>query len=164
MLKDSLQSNDYIAHHIQQYESFFNSVMKGELGPTAQYWCMYVYMINRIHRDLMRAVGTNDVVAYISVLPAVLDVIFGLNRPNYASWGVLFLEHLEKMSPECRHLLETGAFSIRRTDKQYSRTAVDLALEETVNRDAASPMRGIVHFIIRMMLFEDGASRLRNKE
>lgn len=57
-----------------------------------------------------------------------------------------FLNQLEKASPESRKVLQTGAFSIRRTNKSYSRSAIDLTLEQTVNRDAASPMRGIVGF------------------
>ena len=36
--------------------------------------------------------------------------------------------------------------SIRKTKKSYSRCAVDLSLEQIVNRDAASPMSGISAF------------------
>lgn len=105
-----------------------------------------LYMVNRVHRAFMRAVHTNDIDGYISILPAIIDIYFGLNRPNYARWGVLFLNQLAKASPECQAVLKAGAFSIRRTQKSFSRSAVDLTLEQTVNRDAASPMRGIVGF------------------
>ena len=132
--------------HMQQYEQFFENVMSGELGPTAQYWCMYIYMINRIHRDLMRAVRTNNIDQYIDILPAVIDIFFGLNRTNYARWGVLFLNKLETATPQSLSVLKAGGFSIRRTAKHYSRSAIDLTLEQTVNRDAASPMKGIVGF------------------
>jgi len=133
-----LQSQPLFKEHLDQYEEYFKRVMEGELGPTAQYWCMYIYMINRVHRDLLRAVLTNDVDDYIKILPAIIDIFFGLNRPNYARWGVLLTES--------KRILQAGAFSIRRTNKQYSRSAIDLTLEQTVNRDAASPMRGIVGF------------------
>ena len=141
-----LNGHPLLKDHFDQYELFFDSVLNGKLGPTAQYWCMYVYMINRIHRDLMRAVHTNDIDGYVKVLPFIIDIFFGLNRPNYARWGVLFLNQLSKTSPECRNVLELGAFSIRRTSKNFSRSAIDLCLEQTVNRDAASPMKGIVGF------------------
>jgi len=39
-----------------------------------------------------------------------------------------------------------GAFSIRRTQRNYARTPIDLTLEQTINKDAASPMKGIVVF------------------
>lgn len=141
-----LESHPLFQDHLDQYELFFSDLMIGQLGPTAQYWSIYVYMINRVHRDLMRAVRTNNVDDYISVLTSVIDVFFGLNRPNYARWGVLFLDQLRKAAPQCRHILQSGAFSVRRTGKNFARTAIDLTLEQTVNRDAASPMKGIVGF------------------
>ncbi|XP_068213902.1 uncharacterized protein [Palaemon carinicauda] len=61
-------------------------------------------------------------------------------------WGTLFLHKLTSSHPQLREILPTGAFSIRRTKKNYSRSAVDLSLEQTVNRDAASSMKGIVAF------------------
>ena len=69
-----LDSNPLILAHKKEYELFFESVMKGELGPTAQFGSIYIYMINRVHRDLMRVVRTNDVDAYISTLPAIIDI------------------------------------------------------------------------------------------
>ena len=141
-----LSSHPLFMEHMQQFDLFFDKVMDGELGPTAQYWSMYIYMINRVHRDLMRGVRTNNIRHYIDVLPAVIDVFFALNRTNYARWGVLFLNKLETASPQSLSVLQAGAFSIRRTEKHYSRSAIDLTLEQTVNRDAASPMRGIVGF------------------
>ena len=76
----------------------------------------------------------------------MLSVLFALNRPNYARWGTLFLHKLKSAGQELRDILEKGAFSIRRTKKNYNRSAVDLSLEQTVNRDAASRMKGIVSF------------------
>ena len=73
----------------------------------------------------------------------MIDVFFSLNRPHYARWGTLFLHKLREMKPEAYKTLEAGAMSIRRTSKQYSRSAIDLTLEQTVNRDAACPMKGM---------------------
>lgn len=41
---------------------------------------------------------------------------------------------------------EIDAFSIRRTNKDFSRSAIDLSLEQTINHDAASQMKGIDAF------------------
>ncbi|KAJ8031889.1 hypothetical protein HOLleu_25241 [Holothuria leucospilota] len=141
-----LNTHPIFQDHMDQYELFLKDVMNGKLGPTAQYWSLYVFMINRVHRDLMRALRTNDVSGYIAILPAVIDIFFGLNRPNYARWGVLFLNQLMKAAPPSIMALQSGGFSIRRTRKNFARSAIDLTLEQTVNRDAASPMRGIVGF------------------
>ena len=141
VIEPFLETNEMFREHMEQYEKFFANVMQGALGPTAQYWCGCVYLIHRVHRDVMRALRTNDIESYITILPTVINVFFGLNRPNYARWGVLFLTKLEAADPQIRTVLETGAFSIRRTSKAFSRTAIDLTLEQMVNRDAASPMR-----------------------
>ncbi|KAK3861799.1 hypothetical protein Pcinc_032273 [Petrolisthes cinctipes] len=117
-----------------------------EFGATTQFWGIYIFLINRIHRELQRCVKMNDVDGYIDVFPAVLDVFFALHRPNYTRWGTLFIQRLLTADPALRDVLQKGAFSVWRTLKNYSRSAVDLSLEQSVNRDSASSMRGIVSF------------------
>ena len=107
---------------------------------------IYVYFINRVNWQLQRAVCTNDVDGYIHVLSSIIEICFALNCPNYARWGSLFLHKLQQMNPKAREILEAGAMSIRRTKKSYARSAIDLCLEQTVNKYAASPMRGIAAF------------------
>ena len=68
---------------------------------------------------------------------------FALNRPNYTRWGVLFLNKLITAPSQCKK--RDGGFSIRRSKKNYSRSPVDLTLEQTVNCNAASPSKVIVH-------------------
>ena len=94
----------------------------------------------------MRTLRTNDVDGYIKILPAMIDIFFRLNGPNYARWGVLFLNQLAKEAPQSQAVLQSGTFSIRWTERSFSRSAIDLALEQTLNRDAASPVRGIIGF------------------
>ena len=139
-------SNPILTQHIDLYEHFLHKMINGSHGPNAQFWANYIYLINRVLRAAQRSVKTNDVDSYISIFPALLDVFFGLNRPNYARWGTLFLKKLETAAPKVKEILDMGAFSIRRTSKEYSRSAVDLSLEQTVNKDAASSMKGIVAF------------------
>lgn len=105
-----------------------------------------MYLINRLYREFQRAVWTNDVELYIEVLPFLVEVFFSLNRPNYARWGSHFLEKLKHLDPAALDILKAGAFSTRRTKKTYSRSPIDLTLEQTVNRDAASSATGITAF------------------
>ncbi|XP_068240150.1 uncharacterized protein [Palaemon carinicauda] len=139
-------SDPVVMQHLLKYEECFYSVMEGTISPMAQFWGTYVFLVNRVHRELQRCVKTNDVDGYIDVFPVILDVFFSLNRPNYSRWGTLFLHKLTSSHPQLREILQKGAFSIRRTKKNYSRSAVDFSLEQTVNRDAASSMKGIVAF------------------
>ena len=57
-----------------------------------------------------------------------------------------FLQKLKGANLKVLDILEKGAFPIRRTRKHYSRSAVDLSLEQTVNKDAGSKLKGIVSF------------------
>ena len=43
-------------------------------------------------------------------------------------------------------MLAGGALSIRRTNKDFSRVAVDLTLEQTINADVTSRLTGIAAF------------------
>ena len=116
-----------------KYENFF---CDGKYGSTAAYWAIYVYFINRVNWQLQ---STNDVDGYIHVLSSIIKIFFALNRPNYARWGSLFLHKLQQMNPKACEILEAGAMSIHRAKKSYARSAIDLCLEQTVNKYAASP-------------------------
>ena len=37
---------------IKGYESFFHDVIDGQYGRLAAYWVTYVYLINRVYREL----------------------------------------------------------------------------------------------------------------
>ena len=54
--------------------------------------------------------------------------------------------NVDNTHPGVREVLEKGALTIRRTSKFFSRAAVDLILEQTVNADAASRKTGIYAF------------------
>ena len=50
------------------------------------------------------------------------------------------------MDSQPLQILKDGAFSILRTKKSCARSDIDLTLEQTVNRDVASPATGISAF------------------
>jgi hypothetical protein len=61
-------------------------------------------MINRVHRELMRAVRTNDVDGYISILPDVMNEAYLMHCYNKTSDWVakLPLDELRKMVDDVR--------------------------------------------------------------
>ena len=65
--EEFLNTHQLFKTHMDQYEVYFKNAINGQLGPTAQYWSIYFYMINRVHRNLMRAVQTNE----------QIDIFFG---------------------------------------------------------------------------------------
>ena len=53
--------------------------------------------------------------------------------------GLSFSPQTTEMNPKAREILEAGDMFMRRTKKLYARSAIDLCLEQTVNKYAASP-------------------------
>ncbi|KAK2138952.1 hypothetical protein LSH36_2190g00024 [Paralvinella palmiformis] len=79
----------------------------------------------------------------------MISVLFAANRPNYSRWIMKYhrnLLNIEDSHPGINQVLCNGALSMSRTDKNFSRSAVDFTLEQTINADAASRHTGIVAF------------------
>ena len=71
----------------------------------------------------------------------MIPVFFACHRPNYARWITRYhlnLLNMERTHPGICEVFNAGALSIRRSSKSFARNAVDLTLEQTINRDAAS--------------------------
>lgn len=91
----------------------------------------------------------NDVPLYTYALGLMCPIFFATHKPNYARWMSLYhlnLLNMDMTHPGIRSSFQGGALSIRRTRHTFSRSAVDITLEQTVNRDAASRQRGIAAF------------------
>ena len=145
-LTEQLVEDVRVINLMDRYKTYLHSVMKGEYGHTAVYWATYVYFINRFYCELLCTVRTDDIESYINVILSVINICFSLHIPNYAPWGSLFLNKFSSMDSQALEILKDGAFSIRRTKKSCARSDIDLTLEQTVNRDAASPATGISAF------------------
>ena len=91
-----------------------------------------------------RACRTNDIDLSICGLSRICHLFFTTHRPNYARWMVRYCLNLQNM--------DTTHAGIRAT------FAVDLTLEQTVNRDAASRQTGITPFTQSGELVKDGTS------
>ena len=99
-----------------------------------------------LYREFTRSVRVGDIGAYIGCLPKISDYFFALNHPNYARWTVQYhnnLLRLEETHPEVYEEFQRGLFSIKRTNKPFSGSPIDLTLEQTINHDAASQRSGI---------------------
>ena len=113
-------------------------------GKTAQFWMKYVEMIHLYH-DFSRSVSSGDV----SSIPKITNYFFALNQPNYARWLVKFQNNLlvaPDKPPEVYQEFKKGMFGIKRSSKSFSRSPIDLALEQTINADAANQRTGISSF------------------
>ena len=112
------------------------------------FWITYVDLVH-VYLLFELACRTNDIDLYIHALGKMCPIFFATHRPNYARWMTKY--QLNLLNMESTHegiwsMFEGGALSICRTPKTFSRTVVDLTLEQTVNKDAASRQGGIAAF------------------
>lgn len=133
---------------LDEYEKYCDDTKKGEHGKTAEYWFTYVQYMH-LYKEFSRAIRTGDLDLYLHSLPQLGSIFFAFNHPNYARWLIQYHSKLltvDETHPTFRTDLENGAFSIRRTPKSFSRTPIDLTLEQTQNADAANSLTGITCF------------------
>lgn len=133
---------------MNQYEEYTKLTLAGEHGSTAQFWMKYVQYVH-LYLRLSRACKTNDIELFIYALAEMIPLFFATNRPNYSRWMVRYVLNLlnvDTTHPGIKEVLANGALSIKRTSKPFSRTPIDMALEQTINADAASRMTGIASF------------------
>lgn len=75
-------------------------------------------------------------------------LFFSYDHPNYARYTsiyLLILLNLDISHPGAKQLLENNGFSVNRSDVPSSRNAVDITIEQTINRHAKSH-GGIIGF------------------
>ena len=133
---------------LERYDEYCGCTWQGEHGKTAMFWMTYIDLV-KIYLLLDRACRTNDVYLYIYALGQMLSVFFTTHRPQLCQMDDTLPSEpykYEHSHPGIRPIFEGGALSIRCTSKSFSRSAVDLTLEQTVNRDAASRQTGIAAF------------------
>ena len=143
-----LLENEVCNSLLDMYTTYCEKTRKGDHGKTAKFWMMYVDLV---HYFLLldRACRTNDVDLYIFILGKICPIFFATHHPNYARYTTRYqlnMINMENTHEGIRANFEGGALSIRRTSKSFSRCAVDLTLEQTINKDAASRHTGITAF------------------
>lgn len=143
-----LESRDDYQAFIQKYSEFTDVTLSGAHGDTARFWMVYIKLVH-LHMMFTRACKTNNLQLFTYILGEMRYVFFACNRPNYARWMVRYyfnLLNVDSSHPGLRQFLENGALTIKRTTKAFSRTPVDLTLEQSINADAASRQTGISAF------------------
>ena len=133
---------------IDDYEKFKESTKKGLNGLTAQYWFIYIELID-IYYTFSRSTRSGNFELYVYSLQMVTDLFFCSNLPNYSRWSVRFHDNLlriEETHPTLATELHKGRLGVKRTSTNFCRMPIDLTLEQTINADAASQRTGIAAF------------------
>jgi hypothetical protein len=131
----------------EEYENFKNKVRQGSLGKTAQFWMSYCDCVWTLLTFQM-AVKTNDLLAYIATLRDMCGLLFSSNHLNYAKYLPVYymsLLDLESSHPGASKLLQENGFTAARSSIPGCRNAIDLTIEQTINRSAKTA-GGIIGF------------------
>ena len=122
-------------------------IRKGELGKTPQYWLNYMDRVWLI-LELQRATKTNSWNLHLECLQKMCPLFFSYDHQNYARYSTFYflsMLNLPNSHPGAERLMEQNGFSVRRSDIPSSRNAVDITIEQTINRYAKSH-GGIIGF------------------
>lgn len=140
--------NSELRELIEDYSIFREKTVDGLHGKTPQYFIKYSSFIYD-YLLLERSIRTGDFALFKYILLRINDIFFPFHHVNYARWLVRYhdiLLRIDKTHPGLKKEFEDGFFSIKRTNKAFSKQPVDLVIEQTINADAGRTLTGISHF------------------
>lgn len=139
-----LNFSDTLKEVLDGYDKYYHETENGVHGMTAKFWITYINFI-KLFQQFSRSVRTGDFELYLFCLYKIAALMFSMNHQNYARWIVRFYNNLvnvENTHPGLKESLINGGISIRRTNKYFSGSPIDLTLEQTINADAANKLTG----------------------
>ena len=110
----------------------------GKQGKTAQFWLCFMDTVWLI-LVLIKSTKSNDLDLHIAALYKRCPLLFAFDHHNYASYFPVYLMmfmNLIKTHPSYEELLRKNGFSVCRSSIPFSRNAVDITIEQTINRHA----------------------------
>ena len=135
-----------LQYMVTKYNIYLEETLNGKMGKTEQFW---MTKIVGLIQSMQRAIKINDTALYSFALFEVAYIFFMTNHHNYAHWMSLHSldqANLEASQPNLQELSTEGAFSINRTERSFASVPVDIALEQTINANAKSWLKGIMAF------------------
>ena len=131
---------------LDRYDEFKETVRQGALGKTAQFWLSYMEKVGLI-LQFQRATKENCLTLHLASLQRMCSMFSALIPKLCKILCILLVEYVKpgKTHPGAEDLLKNNGFSVNRSDLRSSRNAVDITIEQTINRHAKSHS-GIVGF------------------
>lgn len=135
---------DAIIHDLEKfllaYDQFWNDTLEGKLGQTAKFVSIYVHYIDTYH-IYEHAIRNNDIELFTYASSLKAPIFFHFNHQNYARWMIRNIDNLHTKT----ELFRNGGLSVQRGQNSFSRSPVDLTVEQTVNCNAANKLRGVLY-------------------
>ena len=116
--------------------------------PLAAFWASYLEMMSLL-LAFIRATRERDWDLHLTCMEQFLPWFFAYDRVSYARYGSIYLwqmKALNKTNPTALKVLRDGGFCVQHTEgNTFAQVAVDLAIEQSINRDTKTK-GGIVGF------------------
>ena len=96
--------------------------------------------------NFQKAVKENNLDLYIYSIRKLCNLIFSADRLNYARYLSVYymlLSNIPKTHPGAENLLRDCGFSVARSSVTACRNAMDITIEQTINR-AAKTKHGLI--------------------
>ena len=135
------------ANLISRYQQFKTDVRNGKLGKTAQFWMMYIDLME-LQQLAHTSIQTNDYDMRLYAWENILPYYFALNKVNYARYGTYYVETLKQIDiryPGLKPLLEKKGMSVQAQIAYPVRTAIYQRGEQSINRDAKAAVMALVN-------------------
>ena len=107
---------------------------------TAAFWNLYLKMVQLL-LDYVSAEIDNNILLHMETFSEMLPFDFICNHQNYARWGSVYIEEMNKLQTEHPDLFQNfvaGYHTIHKTDKEESKFSgvwADMGIEQSINRD-----------------------------
>lgn len=134
-----VEDGDFVQLY-QKYLEFKEDVRQGHRSKTAQIWIDYTDNVWLILSFLL-ATKENDLDHYILCIQKMCPLFFAYNHQNYAMYLSVYhltLVNIESTHPGVQDLLQQNGFSVSGSGIPGTRNAIDIAIEQTINRHAKS--------------------------
>jgi len=141
------EENDVCQEFVQHFMAFADQAREGAFGATCRFWMQYHDCVWTL-LTFIQSIKENDVPVYMSCLRQMCSLIFAADRLNYARYLPLYCTLLSKLitdQPDAYALLKANGLTVRRSMVPACRNAVDITIEQTINRSAKSS-GGIIGF------------------
>ena len=145
-LLDASRSTTYL-EFVEPFRIFKDRVRAEEFGKTAKFWLQYCDCV-WVLLEFQRSVKVNNFDLFLRCMKQMCSLLFSADHLHYARYLPLYyvqLSQLAECHPLAHTLLKDCGFSVSRSIVPACRNAVDLTIEQTINRSAKTP-GGIVGF------------------
>ena len=133
-------SNNSCTNMLNQPIELRDHVRRGGLGKTAKMWMQYLDFVWMLLR-FQRGTKENNFSSHLRSLEDMSSLFFTYDHPNNAHYTVVYILtmlNLDKTQHGTGKLLKGNGISVNRSSIPFSRNAVDITVEQTINKHAKS--------------------------